>query len=64
LFDNVIFKYTLQDEKGNFAGESTYELRGEYYATWDNSPEGAYQIVADSIGVEIIGENAKMFEVE
>jgi hypothetical protein len=63
LFDHVKFKYTLLEESGNFAGESTYELRGDDYTKWDNSPEGAYIIVAEGIGVEIVNEATRMFEV-
>jgi hypothetical protein len=63
LFDHVIFKYTLHDEADQFAGESTYELRGDDYTKWDTSPEGAYAIVAEGIGVEIVNEATRMFEV-
>ena len=64
LFDAVIFKYTLFDINGVWAGESTFELGGEKYADWDTTPEGAYQIVADAIGIEIVEvEASKMFEV-
>ena len=55
LFDHVIFKYTLLTENGAWAGESTYELKGkEAYSQWDASPEGAYSIVANGIGLEIV----------
>lgn len=55
LFDHVIFKYTLLDVNGTWAGESTYELKGvEQYQTWDATPAGAYKIVASGIGVEIV----------
>lgn len=55
LFDNVLFLYTLLDEHGQWAGESTCELKGrEEYQTWDASPEGAYTIVAERVGLEII----------
>lgn len=58
LFDYVLFKYTLLDENGAWAGESTFELKGEKeYQTWDTSPEGAYNIVANGIGVTIVKEN-------
>lgn len=54
LFDHVVFKYTLLDANGAWAGESTYELKGrEAYTTWDASAEGAYALVASSIGLEI-----------
>jgi len=64
LFDHVIFKYTLHDKADQFAGESTFELNGDKYAQWDNTPEGAYKIVADAIDVTLIDETTKMFEVE
>jgi hypothetical protein len=54
LFDHVIFKYTLFDENMVWAGESTAELVGlEQYQKWDASPEGAYIIVAEAIGLEL-----------
>jgi hypothetical protein len=52
LFDHVIFKYTLFDENGCWAGESTHSLKGlEEYQTWDASPEGAYNIVIEALGL-------------
>ena len=55
LFDHVIFKYILLDEAGQWAGESTYELTGiEEYSTWFATPEGAFEIVAAGIGLEIV----------
>jgi hypothetical protein len=52
LFDHVIFKYTLFDKDGAWAGESTYELKGlEEYQTWDASPEGAYLLVIEALGL-------------
>jgi hypothetical protein len=55
LFDHVIFRYTLLDESGQWAGESTYELNGlEQYQTWFATPEGAFEIVAAGIGMEIV----------
>lgn len=62
LFDNVTFLYTLMDKDGSWAGEATFELVGrEQYTTWDASPEGAYRIVAQGIGLEIIPTVGKMF---
>lgn len=52
LFDHVIFKYTLHTADGQWAGEAVFELQGEDYKKWDASPLGAYQIVAEGIGVE------------
>jgi hypothetical protein len=55
LFDHVVFKYTLLDDNCLWAGESTYELNGiEVYSTWDASADGAYDIVAAGIGLEIM----------
>ena len=52
LFDHVIFKYTLFDKDGVWAGESTHSLSGkEEYQTWDASPEGAYNIVIEALGL-------------
>lgn len=60
LFDHVIFKYTLLDSNGTWAGESVHELKGvEQYQTWDATPAGAYKIVAAGIGVEIIEQADK-----
>ena len=60
LFDHVIFKYTLLDEAGVWAGESTYELNGiDEYSTWFATPEGAFEIVAAGIGLEIVQETNK-----
>jgi hypothetical protein len=55
LFDHVVFKYTLLDANNSWAGESTFELNGiEEYSTWFATPEGAYEIVAAGIGLEIV----------
>lgn len=61
LFDNVTFRYTLYDANNSWAGESTFSLNGiDEYSEWDTSPEGAYAIVANGIGVEIIEQDTKM----
>jgi hypothetical protein len=60
LFDHVIFKYTLLDAGGAWAGESTYELNGiDQYSTWFATPEGAYVIVAAGIGLELVATDTK-----
>lgn len=64
LFDHVVFKYTLFDENMSYAGESTFELDASNYSTWDTTPAGAYQIVADGIGVEIVEEDTKAMFIE
>ena len=60
LFDHVIFKYTLLDANGEWAGESTYELTPDTYSTWNATPAGAYALVAQGIGVEIIEQDKKV----
>lgn len=65
LFDHVVFKYTLLDKNGTWAGESTYELNGiDEYTTWFATPEGAYEIVAAGIGLEIVKEGSKVLFIE
>jgi hypothetical protein len=64
LFDHVVFKYTLFDEKMGYAGESTFELDASNYSTWDTTPAGAYKIVAAGIGVEIVEEDTKAMFIE
>lgn len=55
LFDHVIFKYSLLDQNGQQAGEGAYELKGrDAYQTWDASAEGAYNIVAKGLDLEIV----------
>jgi hypothetical protein len=54
LFDHVIFKYTLLDDDGLWAGESTYELNGlAEYQTWNTTADNAFEIVAAGIGLEV-----------
>jgi hypothetical protein len=65
LFDHVVFKYTLLDEAGVWSGESTFELKElEDYSTWDTTPEGAYAIVAQGIGLVIEQEDNKTVFVD
>jgi hypothetical protein len=65
LFDHVIFKYTLFDENMVWSGESTYELLGlEQYQTWFATPEGAFEIVAAGIGLNIIPVAGKTVFIE
>jgi hypothetical protein len=65
LFDHVIFKYTLFDENMVWSGESTYELVGlEQYQTWFATPEGAFEIVAAGIGLNIIPVGGKTVFIE
>ena len=52
---HVFFKYTLFDADNCWAGENEIELMGEDYMAWDSSSDMAYQIVADKIGLELVG---------
>ena len=64
LYDEVTFLYTLLDEHGTWAGEATYTLKGrENYVTWDATASGAYQIVANGIGLELVPTiDGKLFD--
>jgi hypothetical protein len=65
LFDHVVFKYTLMDASGAWAGESTYELNGlAAYQTWFATPEGAYEIVAAAIGLELVSHDKEVMFIE
>ena len=66
LHSNVTFLYTLLDENGVWCGESTYVVEGrDNYLTWDATASGAYQIVADAIGLEIIPTaSGRLFDFE
>ena len=65
LYDEVTFLYTLLDEHGVWAGEATYSLSGrENYTKWDATASGAYKIVADGIGLEIVPTTGKLFAFE
>jgi hypothetical protein len=63
LFDHVTFKYTLFTADGDWAGESTHDLTGlEQYQTWDFSPEGAYTIVIEALGLTPKTDSKSFFE--
>jgi hypothetical protein len=67
LFGYVVFKYTLYDEAGSWAGDGKEELVGEAYQAWDSTPEHAFTIVADLIGVTfepVVGEGRGFFDLE
>lgn len=65
LYDNCTFKYTLFDENLVWSGESVCSLEGrDNYLTWDATATGAYKIVADAIGLEIVDAAPKLFEFE
>jgi hypothetical protein len=55
LFAEAQFKYTLLDDNNQWCGEAVYKLSGlELYQTWDATAEGAYRIVAEGVGLEIV----------
>ena len=56
LIDHVVFKYTLFTAKDEYAGEAVFELGPDTYNSWDASVDGAYNIVAKGIGVELVAE--------
>jgi hypothetical protein len=78
FFGNAVFKYTLYDENMVWAGESsiicnyveadtsevTSQGDGVVNCTWDASADGAYQVTAQAIGVEIIAEKGKTAFIE
>jgi len=62
LFSEAQFKYTLLDENNQWCGEAVYKLSGlELYQTWDATAEGAYRIVAEGVGFEIVPMVGKSF---
>ena len=67
LFDHVIFRYTLFDIGGNYAGESTFELKGDDYKVWDATPEHAYKLCLSAISLEcqprVGGEDDKTYSM-
>lgn len=54
LFDHAVLKYTLYDATGSWAGEASCELHGDAYHAWDSTPEHAFTIVAELIGVTFV----------
>jgi hypothetical protein len=62
LFDHVVFRYTLFDKDGVWAGESTHELKGlEEYSKWDTTAQNAYEIVIAGLGLEAVTTQGKSF---
>lgn len=57
LKNYVLFKYTLSDANGNFAGEGHYALDENTYGLWDASADGAYQLVCAGIGLELLSKD-------
>ena len=66
LFDHVIFRYTLFDENGVQAGESTFELKDDAYRAWDTTPEHAYLLCLEALSLELqprIGGDDKTYSM-
>jgi hypothetical protein len=70
LFGTVVFKHELITEDGLFACAASHTFKyttsaesaftgvnekGEMTCTWDASPEGAFLIVAQAMGFELLG---------
>ena len=65
FFDTVTFQYTLLDAAGAWAGEATHEVTSrEEYIKWDFSATGAFKIVADALGLELVSTDTKLFDFE
>lgn len=54
LVDTVSFKYTLVDRNGSFAGDGVCSLGPDTYTLWDASAAGAYRLVCETIGLELL----------
>lgn len=64
LTDYVCFEWNVFVSETESAGGGRVELKGlENYITWDASAMGAYKIVADSVGLELI-ENPDVWSAE
>jgi hypothetical protein len=61
LFDQAVFRYTLFGDGGEFAGESTFEIKGDAYTAWDFTAQQAFEIVANGIGLTIVPQVGKTF---
>jgi hypothetical protein len=70
LFGSVVFKHELITEEGLFACSASHTFKyttadtsaftgvndkGELTCTWDASPAGAFLIVAQAMGFELLG---------
>ena len=70
LFSMVVFKHELITEEGLFAASALHTFKyttaetsaftgvndkGELTCEWDASPEGAYTIIAQAMGFELVG---------
>lgn len=64
LVDTVTFKYTVaMGDVGHeiYVGEGTVTVTPDDYQKWDASALGAYQLVCNEIGLELV-EPLKLFE--
>jgi hypothetical protein len=78
FFGKALFKYTLYDQNMVWAGESslicnyvegetsevTSQGDGFVNCTWDASADGAYQVTAQAIGLEIVPTAGKTAFIE
>jgi hypothetical protein len=61
LFDHAVFRYTFFGDGGQFAGESTFDIKDEAYTAWDFTAQNAFEIVADGLGLTILPQVGKTF---
>lgn len=54
LVDAVTFKYVLFTEADETVGEGEVGLDASNYAQWDASAIGAYKIVCNIVGLELV----------
>ena len=60
LTDYVCFEWSVYVTDTESAGGGRVELKGlEEYTKWDASAAGAYKIVADTVGLELIDGSAQ-----
>lgn len=64
LVDEVTFKYTLADIDGATNGDGVMTLGPDKYATWDATDRGAYEIVCDHLGLELLSNNVFKAQAE
>lgn len=60
LVDKVTFKFTLADKDGAIACDGVFTLEGNDYGKWDATDRGAYEIVCESLGLEL--DQANLFK--
>lgn len=57
LVDKVTFKFTLADKDSSIVCDGAFTLEGDDYGTWDATDRGAYEIVCQALGLELLGAN-------